>query len=321
MGIIFGCMVLLRHSEPPCWSLQRSDVANATGHHDRDHAPAIGISRPHPNESSSPLIEGISNIRRLLGVTMPSINPQETAFEDIYSRDSGQWAFHYTTDPLTRYLRDRRLKIALDLIERVGRISLATQSALVVCGGVGGEGTYLCNRGLLDVTISDFSAKSLSLCNELDPRLKTLQLNSESLDLPDNSYDLVLVQDGLHHLSRPVLGFTEMLRVARNAIVVIEPHFGLAGRLLGTTWEQQGDAINYVFRWNRAILEQSTRSYLLSDSTQIIAMRLWDHNLMVGKIVNHLPPRNRLFGAKSFYKTLEPFSSFGNMMVGVVLKT
>jgi ubiquinone/menaquinone biosynthesis C-methylase UbiE len=251
---------------------------------------------------------------------MPSMNPQEDAFDNIYSRDSSQWAFHYTKDPLTRYLRDRRLNIALDLIEQIGRISLATQSALVVCGGVGGEGTYLCNRGLVDVTISDFSAQALHLCNKLDPRLKTLQLNSESLDLPDNSYDLVLVQDGLHHLSRPVLGFTEMLRVARKAIVVIEPHFGFAGRLLGTTWEQQGDATNYVFRWNRAVLEQSTRSYLLSDSAEVKAMRLWDHNLVVGKMVNHLPQRNRLFAAKCFYKTLEPFSSFGNMMVGVVLK-
>jgi SAM-dependent methyltransferase len=251
---------------------------------------------------------------------MPSIKAQETAFDNIYNRDSSQWAGHYTKDPLTRYLRDRRLTIALDLIERVGCISLATQSVLVVCGGVGGEGTYLCNRGLLDVTIADFSAKSLSLCNKFDPRLKTLQLNTESLDLPDNSYDLVLVQDGLHHLSRPVLGFTEMLRVARNAIVVIEPHLGFVGRLLGTTWEQQGDAINYVFRWNRAILEQSTRSYLLSDSTEVIATRLWDHNLVVGKIVNHLPPRTRLFAAKCLYKTLNPLSSFGNMMVGVVLK-
>ena len=111
-----------------------------------------------------------------------------------------------------------------------------------------------------------------------------------------------------------------MLRVARNAVVVIEPHLGLAGRLLGTTWEQQGEAINYVFRWNRAILEQSTRSYLLSDSTEVIAMQLWDHNLVVGKMVNHLPPRTRLVAAKCLYKTPSPLSSFGNMMVESYLR-
>jgi len=104
---------------------------------------------------------------------MPSVKAQETAFHNIYNRDSSQWAGHYTKDPLTRCLRYRRLTIALDLIEQPGYISPATQSILLVSGGVGGEGTYLCNRGFLDVTISDFSAKSLSLCTEFDPRLKT----------------------------------------------------------------------------------------------------------------------------------------------------
>jgi hypothetical protein len=33
-------------------------------------------------------------------------------------------------------------------------------------------------------------------------------------EVQDDSYDIALVQDGLHHLSRPVLSFIEMLRVA-----------------------------------------------------------------------------------------------------------
>lgn len=39
-------------------------------------------------------------------------------------------------------------------------------------------------------------------------------MDAESLDAPDDRYDLVLVQDGLHHLSRPVTGLMQMLRVA-----------------------------------------------------------------------------------------------------------
>lgn len=251
----------------------------------------------------------------------PNNEEQGTSFEEIYRHDSGNWDGHYTNDPLTRYLRDRRLKIALNLLKRAGRLSPSDQSVLVVCGGVGGEGTYLCNHGFLDVTVSDFSANSLSLCEKFDSRLKTLKLNAESLDLPDDSFDIVLVQDGLHHLSRPVLGFTEMLRAAKSVVVIIEPHFGLSGKLFGTVWEIHGDAVNFVFRWNRAILEQSTRSLLLTDSTEVIAKRLWDHNVILWKIVRRLPPRIRLIAARCIYRTLAPVSFLGNMMIGVVIKS
>src|SRR6185436_5595240 len=114
--------------------------------------------------------------------------------------------------------------------------------------------------------VSDLSEKAMALCRSFDERLKTRVLNAEEMsEVEDGSYDLVLVQDGLHHLPRPTLGFTEMLRVARIAAIVIEPHSGLVARAIGKTWEVEGDAVNYVFRWNRNILEQTTRSYLLQE--------------------------------------------------------
>jgi ubiquinone/menaquinone biosynthesis C-methylase UbiE len=83
------------------------------------------------------------------------------------------------------------------------------------------------------------------------------------LDLPDNSYDLVVVQDGLHHLPRPVTGFTEMLRVAKKAVIVIESYDSWVGDLIGTEFEVQGNAINFAFRWNRKMMVQVTKSFLL----------------------------------------------------------
>jgi SAM-dependent methyltransferase len=245
---------------------------------------------------------------------------QEAAFEQIYGGDARRWAFHYTKDPLTRYLRDRRLESALAELERRGCLSPERQSVLVVCGGVGGEGTYFRNRGFKRVTVSDFSGDALLRCQDFDPRLETRQLNAEALEVDDEGYDIVVVQDGLHHLPRPVLGFTEMLRVAREAVIVIEPHTGLAGRLLGTTWEWHGSAVNFVFRWNRSLLEQSTRSLLLSERAIIISRRMWDHNGVVGKLVAHLPRWTRLRAARLVYAILRPASCAGNMMIGVILK-
>lgn len=245
---------------------------------------------------------------------------QRLAFEESYSAGDERWSFHYTSDRLIRYLRDRRLSLALAALRGGTDLELSNASVLVVCGGVGGEGTFFRKLGFRDVTVSDFSRAALDRCNRFDPALETLILDAENMDVPDASYDIVVVQDGLHHLPRPSLGFTEMLRVARVAAIVIEPHYGLVGRLLGTQWEVHGDAVNYVYRWNKMMLEQAARSYLLSRDTRVIGMRVWDHSLAVGKAVGHLPAALRLPAAKAVYAGLSAISRRGNMMVGVIIK-
>lgn len=248
---------------------------------------------------------------------------QEEASSQVYATAGDtRWAFHYTDDRLIRYLRDRRLKIAMRTLDQLGHLRPGTQSVLVVCGGVGGEGTWLRRSGFLDVTVSDFSEEALQRCQRFDPLLKTLALNAEDINLPNDCYDIVLVQDGLHHLSRPTLGFTEMLRVARTATVVIEPHAGLVGKLIGAKWEVHGEAVNYVFRWNALLLEQCASSYLLSPPGLIIvAARFWDHNVSVRRAVEHLPRWSRTMAARLVYGLLTPFNRFGNMMVGIVIKS
>ena len=59
----------------------------------------------------------------------------------------GLWDYHYTGDPLIRYLRDRRLHRALKELDKRGKLNPAKQSVLLVCGGVGGEGTFFANEG------------------------------------------------------------------------------------------------------------------------------------------------------------------------------
>ena len=184
----------------------------------------------------------------------PIVADQREAFEELFA-DREHWRFHDTPDPLTRYVRDRRLKMALGMLSRCGVHTFSRLTALVVCGGVGGEGTVLADAGFREVTNSDIAPSALDICRERDARLTPLELNAESIALADGSYDVVLVQDGLHHLARPVAGFNEMLRVARAAVVVIEPYESLVGKLFGQTWEKQGDATTYVFRWNQWLVE------------------------------------------------------------------
>jgi SAM-dependent methyltransferase len=53
----------------------------------------------------------------------------------------------------------------------------------------------------------------------------------EHLPFEDQSFDLVLVHDGLHHLERPQAGLAEMARVARRWVSVTEPAAAAATRL------------------------------------------------------------------------------------------
>ncbi len=247
---------------------------------------------------------------------------QHDAFEKEYTQSGpGRWAFHDSKDPLTRYLRDRRLSASVQLLERRVGPGIFDWRTLVVCGGVGGEGTYLANRGFRDVTVSDFSDGALLTCRERDSRLRTRQMDAERLDARDGEYDLLLVQDGLHHLRQPTVGLTEMLRVARRAVVVIEPHAGLIARTFGRVWEEHDAAVNYVFRWRRWMLEDVTRSYLLKGNYTIDVLRLWDKNTVMGRIGRRIGGGAGLATVKAAYAVLNTAARpLGNMFIGVVIK-
>lgn len=244
---------------------------------------------------------------------------QQKVFETIYS-DASAFAFHTTKDPFVRYLRDRRLLKGLSFLKEKYGDEIYSWKVLVVCGGVGGEGIFFLNRGFTDVTVSDFSSNSIEIASALNRKLKTMLLNAEDLLLGDNSYDLVIVQDGLHHLPRPALGFTEMLRVARYATIVIEPYDSLVGNSIGTEWEEHNGAINYVYRWSKSSVTQTVKSYLLKEYECIKVFRFWDHNVVVRKIVSPLPNKMKLTGVKIIYAMLSLFDFCGNMMVSVVCK-
>jgi hypothetical protein len=109
---------------------------------------------------------------------------QKQAFQNAYLNETYErWSFHYSSDQLTRYVRDRRLNIAIKYLLSQLQVTLddiKEWKVLIVCGGVGGEGTFFADKGFQSVTNSDFSANALKLCNRFDPRLKTLELTLKS---------------------------------------------------------------------------------------------------------------------------------------------
>ncbi len=181
--------------------------------------------------------------------------------------------------PLHKYIASWRIKTAATRLvsESHGAVSYAS-SFLLLCVADAWEASALCDMGFSDVTVSDISAVALRAAAERDSRLKTIVLDAEDIDLPDRSFDVVVVQDGLHHLRNPIRGFTEMLRVCRRAVFFLEPHDSLLASVLGTKWELDDGARNYVFRWNRKLVQDVASSFFVSDSFRNLSFCFWHHN-------------------------------------------
>jgi SAM-dependent methyltransferase len=84
--------------------------------------------------------------------------------------------------------------------------------------------------------------------------------NAEHISLPDDAVDFVLCKEAYHHFPRPPIALYEMLRVARQAVVLIEPLDNprmldgmkrLAKRVLrGDTEMQFEPSGNFLYRLN-----------------------------------------------------------------------
>ena len=248
---------------------------------------------------------------------------------DIANKPTGhfdpceRWKFHDTTDPLTRYLRDRRLNLALSrLLQLTNSKAESWGKALVVCGGVGGEGTLLRKLGFQDVTVSELDPALIKIMEDRDPNLRGVVCDAERLPFENGSFEIVLVQDGIHHLKNPALGITEMLRVASRAVIVIEPHKGIVAELFGTKIENEGKDPNFVFRWNRGFFIQVVSSFLVGAQFQTYTLRFWDHSLAMLRLFRWIPVNStKLLAIRASYGFLDTVMGFlGNMFVGVVIR-
>ncbi len=87
----------------------------------------------------------------------------------------------------------------------------------------GHDAQYLLEKGVEDVTASDLNGDFLALSQEIGLIEKYAVENAEAMSLGDNSVDYILCKETYHHFPRPYAALYEMIRVAREAIVIIEP--------------------------------------------------------------------------------------------------
>ena len=82
---------------------------------------------------------------------------------------------------------------------------------------------YLCEKGLNEVIATSITEKNLKWAKD-NNYIKNFKVeNAENLSFQDKSIDFILCKESYHHIPRPPIALYEMMRVAKQAVILIEP--------------------------------------------------------------------------------------------------
>jgi ubiquinone/menaquinone biosynthesis C-methylase UbiE len=110
----------------------------------------------------------------------------------------------------------------LDLTMPLWKHAQGTKWMTVGDGRYGSDAAYLHAHGVA-VTATSLTSERLQHAREQGFIAECRAENAENISLADGAVDFVLCKEAYHHFPRPPVALYEMLRVARNAVVLIEP--------------------------------------------------------------------------------------------------
>jgi SAM-dependent methyltransferase len=126
------------------------------------------------------------------------------------------WEYDNEHQTINNWIHKRMLELTNPFVTE-------KKSWLTVGDGYGFDANYFYKKGF-DVTATDISGTFLPLSQSRGFIEKYAVENVEKLSFADNSFDYVFCKEAYHHFPRPYLGVYEMLRVAREAVILVEPH-------------------------------------------------------------------------------------------------
>lgn len=136
------------------------------------------------------------------------------------------------TDTVDAWRHHRMYRLLDPLLEEVSSSWLTVGD-----GRYGKDARYIAEKGG-DVTASDIDERLLMEAKDLGFIKSFSKENAEFLSFEDSAFDYVLCKESYHHFPRPMIALYEMLRVASEAVVLIEPNdqyiaYGLCRNFFG----------------------------------------------------------------------------------------
>ncbi len=192
---------------------------------------------------------------------------------------------------------------------------------LSVCSGDGPEGEYLYRKGAR-VMITDISSEAIKAAKRRCPQLRGRVADAEKLPFEDNSFDLVLVRHGLHHLANPYKGIYEMNRVGKRGFVFIEAQKNFITKILiklGLAEEYEASG-NYVYRFTRAEIKKLMKKLKISNY-RISTSWCYHFDYLTEHVYPHFDNKTSyLIFTTLFYIFNFFFGYFGNSLTVIALR-
>lgn len=135
----------------------------------------------------------------------PSLQPPPLSREDCAT--VGEYRFLMLDEPLIL----------------MGRTAPHLSYLTVGDGHYGRDARLLARLGVADIMATDIAEPALRASGEAGLLPRWQAENMEALSFADASWDVVVCREALHHAPRAPVALLEMIRVARQAVVLVEP--------------------------------------------------------------------------------------------------
>lgn len=128
-----------------------------------------------------------------------------------------QWSHKDTAD----YWRHERMYSSMDIL-----IKLYPDAKWLTIGDgrYGTDANYLISKNAKHVLATDIFCDFLKQAKEDNFITDYKEENAERMSFADNEFDFVVCKESYHHFPRPMIAVYEMLRVAKIAVIIIEPN-------------------------------------------------------------------------------------------------
>ena len=134
---------------------------------------------------------------------------------NISKLDEERIFYQKNQETLGYHLKTRPLKLLAPFT--------STNNSWLTIGDISGlEAQYLQNFGQ-DVIASDISDEFLKIVKDEGLIDKYARVNVEAIDFADGSFDFCFCHEAYHHFPRAYIGLYEMIRVSRQATILMEP--------------------------------------------------------------------------------------------------
>jgi SAM-dependent methyltransferase len=115
-----------------------------------------------------------------------------------------------------------------ELYQQAFRAEIAALKPASLCDVGCGTGALLTHVHSLGIAASGIEPDPARVAEANGRGLDVRQGTAEALPFPDGAFDLVTFENSLHHVTEIGRGLAEAMRVARRAVVIVDPWFDLS---------------------------------------------------------------------------------------------